>query len=497
MSNDQLVETVMPKELLINSNDFETRVALVEDGLLSEVWLERSKHHAIVGNIYQGVVEKVLPGLQAAFVNIGENKAAFIHVSDLAVNATETGGGNQTAINQILHEGQSIVVQVFKDQIGSKGARITTQLSIPSRYLVMMPNAPQLTAISARITDEQERARLTELLQKINANNTEFGLIARTHAEQVSHTELFHDWRFLDRLWGKLSERLKSSKAPQLIYSEFSLAKRLVRDYITDDLKRITIDSFELHQQVEDFLQDFAAEWQGELIEHKVSRPLFDQFHIDDEIDRSISRQVSLKSGGNLVFDQNEAMTTIDVNTGQYVGYKSLEDTAYKTNLEACHAIARQLRLRNIGGIIIIDFIDMLEQEHKAQVLQTLEENLAGDSARTNVLGFTSLGLVEMTRKRTTENLQDMLCEPCDKCQGLGSIETIQTISFKLFREISRSVKQFKASKVMVIGSPRLVQYIIDEHSETVAELEETLGKRISFQAEDSYQRHQHDVVLL
>jgi ribonuclease G len=282
-----------------------------------------------------------------------------------------------------------------------------------------------------------------------------------------------------------------------LIYSEFSLAKKVVRDHVTENLTRITTDSYDIYHQLSEFLHDFAAEWSGDLIEHTVSRPLFDQFHIDDEIDRSISKRVALKSGGNLVFDQNEAMTTIDVNTGQFVGYKSLEDTAFKTNLEAAQALARQLRLRNIGGIIIIDFIDMIEKSHKSQVLRTLEEQLEGDSARTNVLGFTGLGLVEMTRKRTTENLQDMLCEPCDKCHGLGSIETIQTISFKLFREITRSVKQFKASKVMVIGSRRLVQYIIEEHSETLAEMEESLGKRISFQAEESYERHQHDVVLL
>ncbi|WP_223787718.1 Rne/Rng family ribonuclease [Marinicella meishanensis] len=491
----------MAKEILINSNNFETRVALVEDGLLSEICLERSQQHSIVGNIYQGTVEKVLPGLQAAFVNIGENKAAFIHVSDIeeqqADNRPDGYEANYGSIAQILHEGQKIVVQVYKDQIGSKGARITTQLSIPSRYLVMMPNNPNLTAISARITDDQERERLTELLQKINHGNEAFGLIARTNAELAGHTALFHDWRFLHRLWARLDVRIKAAKSPSLIYSEFSLAKKVVRDQVNENLTRITTDSHEIFANLSEFLQDFAPEWGGELVEHTVSRPLFDQFHIDDEIDRSISRKVDLKSGGNLVFDQNEAMTTIDVNTGQFVGYKSLEDTAFKTNLEAAQAIARQLRLRNIGGIVIIDFIDMVEKSHKLQVLQTLEEQLEGDSARTNVLGFTGLGLVEMTRKRTTENLQDMLCEPCDKCHGMGSIETIQTISFKLFREITRSVKQFKASKVMVIGSARLVQYIIDEHSETLAEMEETLGKRISFQAEESYERHQHDVVLL
>ncbi|MGJ8664288.1 MAG: Rne/Rng family ribonuclease [Marinicella sp.] len=487
----------MSKEILINSNDFETRVALVEDGMLSEVWLERSQQHSIVGNIYHGRVEKVLPGLQAAFVNIGESKAAFIHVSDIADQPNDAYEANYGSIAQVLHEGQTIVLQVFKDQIGSKAARITTQLSIPSRYLVMMPHAPELTAISARITEENERERLTVLLNRINKNNQSFGLIARTNAEQIGYTALYQDWRFLDRLWNKIDERIKSSKAPNLIYSEFSLAKKVVRDHANEELTKITIDSYEVFHRIKAFVHDFAAEWNGELREYKTARPLFDQFHIEDEIDRSIAKNVPLKSGGNLVFDQNEAMTTIDVNTGQFVGYKSLEDTAFKTNSEAAQTIARQLRLRNIGGIIIIDFIDMVEDSHKEHVIQTLEEYLKDDSARTNVLGFTGLGLVEMTRKRTTENLQDLLCEPCDKCNGLGSIETIQTISFKLFREITRSVKQFKASKVMVIGSARLVQYIIDEHSETLAEMEEDLGKRISFQAEESYERHQHDVVLL
>jgi len=487
----------MSKEILINSNGFETRVALVEEGMLSEIWLERGQKHSIVGNIYQGTVEKVLPGLQAAFVNIGQEKAAFIHVSDIAEQHIETSGVTEGSIARILHEGQHIVAQVYKDQIGSKGARITTQLSIPSRYLVMLPNSPSLAAISARITDEQERERLTDLLLKMNHDNQSFGLIARTHSEQVGYTALYHDWRFLKRLWQQIDQRAKDTKSPSLIYSEFSLSRKVVRDQVNENLTKITTDSYEIYHNVRLFLDDYAADWTGELIEYKATRPLFDQFHIDDEIDRSINKRVPLKSGGNLVFDQNEAMTTIDINTGQFVGYKSLEDTAFKTNLEAAQTIARQLRLRNIGGIIIIDFIDMLEKAHQRQVLQTLEECLEPDSARTNVLGYTGLGLVEMTRKRTTENLNDLLCEPCDKCQGNGSIETIETITFKLFREISRSVKQFKASKVMVIGSSRLVKYIIDEHSETLAEMEEALGKRISFQAEDSYERHQHDVVLL
>src|SRR5690606_10888414 len=365
----------MCREILINSNDFETRVALVEDGHLCEVWLERKLKHSLVGNIYLGRVEKVLPGLQAAFVAIGEQQSAFMHVSDLA-NDEQAIEPAITAINQRVHEGEKLIVQVYKDPIGSKGARITTALSIPSRYLVMMPQAPAIEAISARITDENERARLQSLLAKLNAKQNAFGLIARTHAEHVSYTALYHDWRFLNRLWEQINERLKTAKTPSLVYSEFSLAKRVVRDLINDDVTKISIDNPNLHQSVKKFIADFAAEWSGDLVHHKSSRPLFDLFHIDDEIDRSVNRTVPLKSGGNLVFDSSEAMTTIDVNTGQFVGYKSLEDTAFKTNLESAQMIARQLRLRNIGGIIIIDFIDMFDPSHRQQVLQTLTEGL-------------------------------------------------------------------------------------------------------------------------
>ncbi|MCX7544005.1 Rne/Rng family ribonuclease [Marinicella gelatinilytica] len=485
----------MYREILISSNDFETRVALIEDGQLCEVWMERAKKYSLVGNIYLGRVVKVLPGLQAAFVDIGEQQAAFMHVSDLGTE--DQASVDTMPISQRVHEGEKLIVQVYKDPIGSKGARITTALSIPSRYLVMMPHAPEIEAISARITDDEERQRLQRLLAKLNSKHNSFGLIARTHAEFVSYTALYHDWRFLNRLWDKINCRIKAANAPELIYSEFCLAKRVVRDLINDEVTKVSIDHFNLFQSVKTFLSDFAAEWGGELQHHTASRPLFDLYQIDDEIDRSVNRTVPLKSGGNLVFDSNEAMTTIDVNTGQYVGYKSLEDTAFKTNLESAQMIARQLRLRNIGGIIIIDFIDMFDEAHRQQVLQTLADGLQKDRAKTHVLGFTRLGLVEVTRKRTTESLLEILCETCDKCHGSGRIETIETVSFKLFREISRSVKQFKANKIMVIGSSRLVQYITEEHSTTIAEMEDSLGKRIAFQAEDSYQRTQHDVVLL
>ncbi len=486
----------MPKELLINNNGFETRIALIDGGLASEFWLERQQQSSIVGNIYKGRVQKVLPGLQAAFVDIGLDKSAFIHVSDFE-GVEHNVDKSQDLITHLIHEGQILVVQVYKDQIGSKGARVTTRISIPSRYLVMMPNSPDLIAVSSRIEDEAERQRLMAIMEHINKDNESFGLIARTNADHVDVSSLEHDWQFLKRLWSKVAERIEEDKSPSLIYSEFSLAKRVVRDQITDNLTQITVDSYEIHLSVQKFVQDFAHEWLGQVVWYQGSRPLFDQFNAEDEIERVLHKKVSLKSGGNLVIDQNEAMTTIDVNTGQYVGFKSLEDTAFKTNLEAAQVIARQLRLRNIGGIIIIDFIDMVDLSHQQQVIQTLEECFAQDSARTNILGFTALNLVEMTRKRTTENIRDVVCEPCNKCQGIGYIQTIESITFKLFREISRSVKQFKASKILVIAATNLVEYIIDEHSETLADLEDTLNKRITLQAEESYGRDQYDVVLL
>ncbi len=486
----------MSKEILINNNGFETRVALIDGGLASEFWLERQQQSSIVGNIYKGRVQKVLPGLQAAFIDIGLAKSAFIHVSDFAEIERDVDK-SQDVISTLLHEGQMLVVQVYKDQIGSKGARVTTQVSIPSRYLVMMPNASELLAISSRIDDVTERERLLTLMKEINEGNEDFGLIARTNAEQMQKALLEHDWQFLKRLWRKVAERIENQKTPSLIYSEFSLAKRVVRDHITENLTQITVDSYDIHLKVKQFVSDFAYEWPGEVHWYQGSRPLFDQFNAEDEIERILSKKVDLKSGGNLVFDQNEAMTTVDVNTGQYVGFKSLEDTAFKTNLEAAQVIARQLRLRNIGGIIVIDFIDMADVMHQQQVQQTLEEYLSLDSARTNVLGFTALNLMEVTRKRTTENIRDVVCEPCNKCHGSGYIQTIESNTFKLFREISRSVKQFKASKIMVIAAPNLVEYIIDEHSETLSEMEENLNKRITLQAEESYGRDQYDVVLL
>lgn len=498
----------MSEEILINSTPNETRVALVENGMLQEVFLERNRNSSIVGNIYVGRVEKILPGLQAAFVNIGMSRSAFMHVSDVCSQQrierlegihNDSFSSNETSypsISKVLHEGQKIIVQVYKDSIGSKGARVTCKLSIPSRFLVLLPGETGVNTLSVRITADEERQRLTSILENINSDS-EHGIIARTNAEDCDTEELQRDYNFLKKLWRVVSQRIKTGKVKQLVYHEFDLPVRIVRDFISEDVKSIKTDSFDVHAKLDKFIRDFVPEWKGELIHYKGVRPIFDFHNIDDEINHALKRFVPLKSGGNLVIDQNEAMTTIDVNTGKFTGFKNQEETIFRTNLEATQMIARQLRLRNLGGIIIADFIDMEEEEHKSQVLSTLTDYLNQDPTRTYVHGITKLGLVEITRKRTTDSLQNMLSESCNHCNGMGKMKTVETVGYELFREIIRTVRQFKTGQIMVLASPSLIDYIYEEQMESLSELEEELGKRISLQAENSYSQEQFDVVLM
>ncbi|MCF6288455.1 MAG: Rne/Rng family ribonuclease [Proteobacteria bacterium] len=496
----------MSEEILINSTPNETRVALVDNGMLQEVRIERNIKSSIIGNIYIGKIKKILPGLQAAFVDIGLNKAAFMHVSDICSQQKLARLEGQfqekittinTPISKMIHEGQVIVVQVYKDAIGSKGARVTCKLSIPSRFLVLLPNEPSINTLSIRITDETERLRLNGYLEELQKQGFKHGLIARTNAENSNLQDLERDFKFLYKLWGKIEERIKYGKFKQLVYQEFNLPTKIVRDFISSEVRTIRTDSFSIYIKLKKFIKDFVPEWQGELAYYKGIRPIFDFHSIDDEISRALKKFVPLKSGGNLVIDQNEAMTTIDVNTGKFVGFKSQEETTFRTNLEAAQVIARQLRLRNIGGIIIADFIDMDEKQHRQQVIITLENYLTNDPTRTYVHGITQLGLVEITRKRTTENLQQMLCEDCDNCKGLGLVKTVESVCYELFREIIRTVRQFQTGQIRVIAATELVDFIYDEQSDSLTELEEELGKRISFQPESSYSQEQYDVVLL
>ena len=496
-------------EILINVTPRETRVALVENGMLQEVQIERAARRGYVGNIYKGRVQRVMPGMQAAFVDIGLDRAAFLHASDIVratqapadVDAADAANGapppaaHVPAINELLHEGQTIVVQVVKDPIGTKGARLTTQLSIPSRYLVLMPQV-RVLGVSARIEDEDERARLKAIIAEF-AGDTPMGYIVRTNAEGCDAASLADDVAYLRRAWEMIGAATREAGVGERIYEDLPLPLRAMRDLMHDAIEKVRVDSRESMLRLQDFVQQFMPELVERIELYAGERPIFDLYGVEDEIQRALQKSVPLKSGGYLVIDQTEAMTTVDVNTGSFLGQRNLEETVYRTNLEAAQSVARQLRLRNLGGIIIIDFIDMTDAEHRRQVLRTLEKALTGDHARTSVHEFSPLGLVEMTRKRTTESLERQLCEPCPTCMGRGSLRTAETVVYEIFREITRAVRQFEATELLVIAAPKVVARVMEEESAAVVELEEFLGKGIRFQADEHCQQEQYDVVLL
>ncbi len=487
----------MSGEVLINLTPMETRVAVVENGVLQEALIERTRRRGIVGNIYKGRVVRVLPGMQAAFVDIGLDRAAFIHVHE--VMPPGASPEEQLAIGQLLSEGQSLVVQVTKDPIGSKGARLTTHLSVPSRYLVYMPDSPH-NGVSQRIEDERERERLRELLERCQLEQdieVSGGFIVRTAAENVGQEELFADMHFLLRLWRKVGERKISAPCPSVIYDDLPLFIRTLRDLMRDDIEKVRIDSRENYVKLIEFAEEFMPDSSARIEYYPGERPIFDLYSVEDEIIKALGRKVQLKSGGYLVIDPTEAMTTIDVNTGGYVGHRNLEETIFKTNLEAANAIARQLRLRNLGGIIIIDFIDMEETEHQRQVLRVLEKALERDHAKTKCTGVTELGLVQLTRKRTRESLEQTLCEACPTCAGRGTLKTAETVCYEIFREILREERAYNAETYMVLASQAVVDRLLDEESAAVADLETFIGKTIRFQVESHYSQEQYDIVLM
>jgi len=492
----------MSEEILINVTPVETRVALVENGMLQEAYIERTSRKGIVGNIYKGKVVRVLPGMEAAFVDIGLERAAFIHASDVVPQsgAEEANDGPKTVpdIRTLLREGQSLVVQVTKDPIGTKGARLTTQLSIPSRYLVFMPGVSHV-GISQRIEDENERARLKGLVDEAAAEETEVdgGYIIRTAAEAASPEELIGDMTYLHRLSQSIHERISKVQAPAVVYQDLPLFIRTIRDLIRPQTEKVRIDSRESHQRVIEFVEEFVTEFADKVEYYPGERPIFDLYSVEDEIQKALSRKVQLKSGGYVIIDQTEAMTTIDINTGGFVGHRNLEETIFKTNLEAARAISRQLRLRNLGGIIIIDFIDMEDTEHQRQVHRMLEKMLERDHAKTKITGVSELGLVEMTRKRTTESLGQVLCEPCPICDGRGFLKTSETVCYEIFREILRVNRAYEAENYLVMASQSVVDRLLDEESDNVADLETFISKTIRFQVEPFYSQEQYDVVLL
>jgi len=487
----------MSEEILINVTPRETRVALVENGVLQEVYIERARRRGLVGKIYRGKVCRVLPGMQAAFVDIGLERAAFLHASDVSARSVDDESGDDRPladIAQLLHEGQEISVQVIKDPLGTKGARLTTQITIPSRYLVFIPNVDNV-GISQKIEAEQERVRLRDIIQLFMTDQDGGGYIARTAAEGASADALRADMMFLSKLWQSVSETEASAKSGTVIYDDLPLTIRVMRDMLDSQIERVRIDSRESYQRAQAFCNRFMPELETQVEYYPGERPIFDIYGIEDEIQKALERKVQLKSGGYLVIDQTEAMTTADVNTGGYVGNRNLEETIFKTNLEAAQAIARQLRLRNLGGIIIIDFIDMSDAEHKRQVLRALQKCLDKDHARTQITEVSSLGLVEMTRKRTRESLEHVMCEACPTCGGRASLKTAETTCYEIFREILRESRQFDTEQLLVLASQEVVDLLLDEESASLVELEAFIGKPIKFQVESLYTQEQYDVV--
>jgi ribonuclease G len=482
------------EEILINVTPPETRVAVVENGVVQEIIIERAERCGLVGNIYRGRVVRVLPGMQAAFVDIGLERAAFLHASDIIGDEGEPRGEH---INELVREGDDLVVQVVKDPLGTKGARLTTNISLASRYLVCMP-ALASTGVSQKIEDDEERRRLRDILTRYAESHAgQGGFIARTAAEGVSEESLVKDMEFLAKLWRGVRERCLQASQIGLIHDDLPLALRALRDLVTPEVERVRIDSRVTVEKAIPFAAKYIPEIKDRIEHYQGERPLFDLYGVEEEIKKALSRKVSLKSGGHLVIDQTEAMTTIDVNTGAFVGHRNLEETIFKTNLEAAQAICRQLRLRNLGGIIIIDFIDMTEEEHKRQVMRALEKCLARDHAKTHITEVSTLGLVEMTRKRTRESLEHVLCEPCPCCGGRGSLKTAETTCYEIFREILRESRQFEVETLLVLASQEVVDRLLDEESAHLAELEEFIGRPIRLQAETLYTQEQYDVVLI
>ncbi|MDH3221106.1 MAG: ribonuclease G [Gammaproteobacteria bacterium] len=486
------------EEILLNITPQETRVAIVENGALQEVSIERQRSRGIVGNIYKGRVNRVLPGMEAAFVDIGLEKAGFLHVSDIDIgddSDDETENGIRPAVNELLREGQTLLVQVVKDPIGTKGARLTTSISVPSRYLVYMPNS-SIVGISVKIEDEIERDRLRKLLEDCRSENRIGGCIIRTAAEGVDESELQRDIAFLSKLWGSLLEYADRVEPGSMIHEDLPLSIRTLRDMVGTDTSVVKVDSRETYQKMVDFARRYIPDLPARIEHYPGERPLFDLYNIDDEIQRALARQVGLKSGGYLIIDQTEAMTTIDINTGAFVGHQNLEETIFKTNMEASQAIARQLRLRNLGGIIIIDFIDMEHEDHKRQVLKSLEKYLDKDHAKTQVSEVSPLGLVEMTRKRTRESLEHVLCEPCRTCHGRGSIKTTETVCYEIFREILREARFYEeAQQLLVMANQDVVDRLLDEEAANLAELETFIKIPVKLQVEAHLSQESYDVV--
>jgi ribonuclease G len=493
------------EDILINITPQETRVATLLAGVVQELQIERTASRGMVGNIYLGKVARVLPGMQSAFIDVGLERAAFLHVADIWEHrqALIEAKGAKTAppIERLLREGDPLLVQVVKDPIGTKGARLSTQISLAGRMLVYLPHEPHV-GVSQRIEDEPERLRLRELLTSLVPDGEPGGFIIRTSAEGATAEDLATDVEYLRKRWTQIRDVSRQVPAPSALYQELSLAQRVLRDSVTEQTTSVQIDSRENFVSLQAFAMQYVQRVTARLSHYSGERPLFDLYQIDDEIEKALGRRVDLKSGGYLIIDQTEAMTTIDVNTGGFVGTRSFDDTVFKTNLEAAQSIARQLRLRNLGGIIIVDFIDMMNAEHQDAVLTEFRKALARDRTRMTVSGFTQLGLVEMTRKRTRESLAHILCEPCPTCGGRGEVRTARTVCYAILRDILREARQFGDSieslrEFRILAAQPVVDLFLEEEAQSLTMLSDFIGKPISMQVEGVYHQEQYDIVLV
>ena len=519
----------MSEDILINVTPQETRVAVLVQGVVQELHVERSASRGLVGNIYLGKVVRVLPGMQSAFIDAGLDRAAFLHVADIWRHeprresptrpfgvpddrapaksltpqpSTDTPSLASNAVHEpierLLHEGQALLVQIVKEPLGTKGARLSTQMSIAGRLLVYLPQEPHAghIGVSQRIGDEAGREALRQRVLRLLPPGETGGFIVRTLAEDASDDDLAADVAYLRKLWDDILTASRTARAPTPLYQDLGLAQRMLRDFAGEATTTIQIDSRESFDRLREFAEAYTPEVAGRVTHYVGDKPLFERYGIDAEIERALTRRVDLKSGGYLVLDQTEAMTTIDVNTGGFVGGRSFDDTIFKTNLEAAQAIARQLRLRNLGGIIVLDFIDMEKREHQDAVLGELRRALSGDRMKMTVNGFTQLGLVEMTRKRTRESLAHVLCQPCPTCAGTGQVKTARTVGYEILREILREARQFNPRALRVLASQSVIDLFLEEESQNLAMLGDFIGKPISLQVETMYLQEQYDIIL-
>lgn len=484
----------MSAEILINVTPQETRVAVMHLGVVQELHIERIGQRGLVGNIYFGKVSRVLPGMQSAFIDIGLERAAFLHVADIW---EERQGQNDTRpIEHILHEGQGLMVQVIKDPIGTKGARLSTQITFAGRFLVFLPQDSHI-GISQKIGDEADRELLRQKLQQVIPEGESGGFIIRTMAEEAGVDELRADVGYLRQLWANIQQLARVAAQKTILYQDLNLSLRVLRDFASHDTGRIWVDSRETYLKLMEFAEQYSPSTVNKLQHYVAERPLFDLYAVEAEIERALARRVDLKSGGYLIIDQTEALTTVDVNTGGFVGVRNFDDTVFKTNLEAAQAIARQLRLRNLGGMVIVDFIDMDNRDHQHEVFMEFKKALARDPTRISIHDFSPLGLIEMTRKRTRESLAHVLCAPCPVCQGRGEVKTAQTICYEILREIVRESRQYNAREFRILAAQTVIDLFLDEESQSLAQLCDFIGKPVSLQVETMYVQEKYDIILV